>query len=452
MPQDIQAEEYLLGTVIVDNRNITTVLEMLTPDAFFKDENRIIFEAIVELTSNRVGVDMLTVTSLLRKNGKLQTVGGALAISKLTDNVGSTANIHSYCAVIKEKYLLRQMISLGENLYTNGLKVGIEVKDLLTIAESSLTKITNKVIPSAFITSAQLYDEALQRNDLILKLKSENKIIGLTTGIKKLDKKTSGWQKGNLVIIAGRTSMGKTSFALHAMLAAALSEERHPVAFFSLEMPNNELYSRILSQMSNVPLSNILYNGMDELELKRVLANADKLKSAPIYFEDKAELTLFEFQNKCRKLKREKGISMVIVDLLQKIKNPMKGANRATEVESVSRGLKEIAKELEIPVIALAQLSRETEKRGAASMPMLSDLRESGGIEQDADIVMFIYRPEYYGIHQYEDGSSTAGIAELIIQKGRNIGLGQTKVAFDKEYVRFSDLEENYNFNHPTPF
>ena len=447
IPNDVHAEEYLLGTIMVDNRNISTVLEMLTPEAFYSEVNRIIFEAIVELTNKQTGIDLMTVSAQIKKKGKMNDVGGLSHLMKLTNSVGSTANIVAYCAVIKEKYLLRQLVDLGQNLYSNGLKTGCEVNDLISIAEKGLTQITTKVLLSKFKSSKEMFKEILDRNDEILKLKAENRIIGLPTGLKKIDYRTSGWQNGNLIILAARPGMGKTSLALTFVSAPAI-KMGVPTAFFSLEMPNIELYARLVSQHTGVDLRQIMYSGMQPYELQQVLQNSESFCDAPIYFDDQPAMTLFEVQTKARKLKREKGIGLLVIDYLQLIRNEVKGSNREGEISSISRGLKALAKELDIPIIALAQLSRASEKRGAGARPMLSDLRESGSIEQDADIVLFINRPEYYGIAELEDGHSSLGIAELIFAKGRNIGMGETEVGFTGSTTKFFDLEEN----KPAPF
>lgn len=443
MPQDVPAEEYLIGTILVDSRNVSTVLELLTPEAFYSETNKIIFEAIVELVNSRVGVDQMTVSSLLRKKGKLEQVGGVLSITRLTNNVGSTANIHSYAAVIKEKHILRQIIDLGGELQKNGLKTGSEVNELISMAETGLTKITSKVLVSNYKSSKELYAEVLTRNDEILRLNTENRIIGVPTGLKKLDLKTSGWQNGDLIILAGRPSMGKTSLALTLASAPAIGYAKMPTGFLSLEMTSQQIYARLVSQVTDVELRPLMFTGMNEYEIQQVLSKSDLLCNAPIYFDDQPAMTLFEVQNKARKLKREQGIKLLVIDYLQLIKNEVRGQNREGEIASISRGLKALAKELDIPIIALAQLSRASEKRGIGARPMLSDLRESGSIEQDADIVIFIHRPEYYNVFQNDDGKSTIGIAELVFGKGRNIGPGETEVGFDGTKTKFYDLNEN---------
>lgn len=443
IPNDIAAEEYLLGTIMVDNRNISTALEILTPECFYSEVNQVIFEAIVELTNKQTGVDLMTVSTVIKKKGKTKEVGGISHLMSLTNKVGSTANLAAYCAVIKEKHLLRQLIDLGQNLYSNGLKTGCEVNDLISIAEKGLTQITTKVLLSKFKSSKELFKEVLDRNDEILKLKPENRIIGLPTGLKKLDLRTSGWQNGNLIVLAARPGMGKTSLALTFASTPAMKMDI-PTAFFSLEMPNLELYARLVAQKTDVDLRQIMYSGMNEWELQQVLSNSETLTNAPIYFDDQPAMTLFEVQTKARKLKREKGIGLLVIDYLQLIRNEIKGLNREGEISSISRALKALAKELGIPIIALAQLSRASEKRGQGARPILSDLRESGSIEQDADIVMFINRPEYYNILELEGGRSSAGIAEIIFAKGRNIGMGETEVGFNGPTTKFYDLEEDF--------
>jgi len=445
MPQDTEAEEYLIGSLLIDSRQIPNTMEVLTADCFYKENTKLIYEAMIELVNSSTGVDIMTISNLLRKKDKIDQVGGAYYILGLSNKVGSTANTLSYAAIIKQKHLLRQLINLGQDIAAKGFKNDCEVNDLIAKAESELTKITSKVILSKYKSSKELYTETLHRNDEILKLQNENKVIGVPTGLKKLDKKTSGWQKGDLVILAARPSMGKTSLALTFASEPAMNYQV-PTAFFSLEMTNQQLYARLVSQTTDVELRSIMFDGMAEWQIKQVLSKSDLLCDAPIYFDDQPSMSLFEVQNKARKLKREKGIELLVVDYLQLIKNETRGFNREAEIASISRGLKALAKELDIPVIALAQLSRASEKRGAAARPMLSDLRESGSIEQDADVVIFIHRDEYYGILQTDDGSSTVGVAEIIFGKGRNIGMGETKVGFDGRRTKFYDLEtQNYN-------
>lgn len=445
MPNDTDAEKYLIGSLLVDSRYVLPVMELLTTDAFYSEQMKWIYNAIVDLTNKRTGIDIVTVSSELKAKGLLTEIGGALELTKLTSGIGSTANSIAYANIIKQKHLQRQLIDLASDVLQKGYKTDASVKELITALESGLTKITSKVIISKPKTSAELYSEAIERNDTILQLKSENKLIGVPTGLKKLDEKTRGWQNGNLIILAARPGMGKTSLALHMMTAPAIMPEPMPTAIFSLEMPNVELYARLLSQLTDVPLSSVLYDGMSEWELKNVLNKADLLCGAPMYFDDQPAMSLFEIQNKARKLKREKGIKLILIDYLQLIQNPIKGANREGEIASISAGLKSLAKELDIPVIALAQLSRASEKRGAGSTPMLSDLRESGAIEQDADIVMFINRLSEYGIETYEDGESTQNTAEIVIAKGRNVGRGISRVGFLGHRTKFFDLEMNNN-------
>lgn len=441
-PKDHDIEKRLIGSILIEPHRLSNVLEVITADAFYFTETKAIFETFIELNAKYTPIDLGTVASALKDNGKMKIVGTTLDLVKLTNLVGSTSNTSSLAVILKEKQLLRQLIDLGQNIAANALKTGGEVTDIVSMVEKELTAITSKLLTSKITSSAELYKDAIMHNDKLIA--NTGQVVGIDTGLKKLNAITNGWQKSDLIILAARPAMGKTSLALKLLSSPALQGKA--TAIFSLEMSNRQLYARLISQLTDVPLENILRTGMNEYQLKEVLGKADMFCTSKIFFDDTGGISLFELQNKARKLKREKNIEVLIIDYLQLVVNKSKGGNREGEVSEVSRSLKALAKELDIPVIALAQLSRANEQR-ANKIPILSDLRESGSIEQDADMVMFIHRPEVYGIESFEDGTSTAGRAELIVAKHRNGSIGTIDVGFDGRRTLFHDLETTY-----TPF
>lgn len=444
-PQAVELEEAVLGALMLEKKAINRVIEILSPECFYKEAHVYIYEAILLLSTKFQPIDIMTVVVELRKNGKLEAIGGAYYVTSLTNRVASAANIEYWATVIKDKFILREMIRLSSETMKSAFDDGAEVSDVVDTLEKGLTSITNSVIKKAFRTSAELYREALENNDNLLK---NDGLTGVTTGLNALDRITGGFQNTDLIILAARPGMGKTALALKFATSPAFRSI--PTGFFSLEMNNKQLYARILSQVTGVDLEVIMRKGMNELDLQRVLRKSDLLCGANIFFDDTPAMSLFEFRNKARRLVREKGVKQIIVDYLQLMVNPIKGSNREGEISSISRGLKAIAKELDIPIIALAQLSRASEKRGANAIPMLSDLRESGSIEQDADMVMFIYRAEYYGIMTEDDGTSTQGMADIFVAKHRNGDTGRVKLKFEGKNTNFTDVTINDFIQHET--
>lgn len=445
-PQSIDLEEAILGAIMLEKKAIHSVIEILTPECFYKESHTYIYEAIIALTNRFQPVDIMTVVVELRKNSKLDIVGGAVYITSLTNRVASAANIEYWATIVKSKYVLRELIRLSGETQKSAFDENADVADVVDNLEKGLTLLTNSVIKKSFQTSYQLFQEAITNNDNLLK---NNGLTGVTTGLHALDSITGGFQNSDLIILAARPGMGKTALALNFVTAPAFRSI--PTGFFSLEMNNKQLYARVLSQVTGVELETILRKGMNEYDLKRVLAKSNVLCEANIFFDDTPAMSLFEFRNKARRLTREKGVKQIVVDYLQLMVNPIKGSNREGEISSISRGLKAIAKELDIPIIALAQLSRASEKRGVSAVPMLSDLRESGSIEQDADMVMFIYRAEYYGITEDESGISTAGMADVFIAKHRNGDTGRVKLKFEGKNTNFTDVTINDFIQHETP-
>ncbi len=446
-PQEIEMEAAVLGAIMVERKAINQVIEILTPDCFYKHEHMLIYEAILLLSKDFKSIDILTVTTILRKNGKLDEVGGASFITSLTNRVASSANIEFHALVVKEKYILREVIRITGELHKKAFDETSDAHEVVDELEKSLTAITNKVIKTSFKTSKELFKEAVYNNDNLLK---NHGITGTTTGFSALDRITGGFQNSDLIILAARPGMGKTALALKLLTAPAFIGI--PTAIFSLEMNNKQLYARIISQVTSIPLSTILRVGMNEIDLKNLMNKSDLLCGSNIFFDDTPAISLFEFRNKARRLVRDKGVRIIVIDYLQLMIDPIKGRNREGEISAISRGLKAIAKELDIPIIALAQLSRASEKRGTP-IPMLSDLRESGSIEQDADMVMFIYRLEYYGILENDEGLSTKGMADILIAKHRNGDVGRVTLKFIGENTNFTDVTvDDFAKYTPLPF
>ena len=437
LPSDYELEKKLIGCLISDSRYFTDVVEIINDDVFFYNDTKAIYQAMLNLNGKYKPIDITTLISELKTTDKLKEVGGISTLTSFSGLIGSTSNTLSYALLLKDKYVIREMAILGQNITVEALKSGNDVKDIISFAEKHITQITSKVVINNIVTSADLYKDTLKHNDMLVNRGGD--VVGIPSGIRKLDEVTGGFQKSDLIILAARPGMGKTSFALKTLSIPALKGK--PTAIFSLEMSNRQLYARLVSQLTNVPLSHILRSGMNEYELKQVLDKADIFCNANMYFDDTGGISFFELQNKARKMKREKGIELLIIDYLQLITNKVKGGNREQEVSEISKGLKSLAKELDIPIIALAQLSRANEQR-SNKVPMLSDLRESGSIEQDADMVMFIHRPEEYGMLM-GDGTPSEGKAEFIISKHRNGPTLTLEVGFDGTHTKFYDLSEN---------
>lgn len=438
-PSAIELEEAVLGALMLEKWAVEVVAEILVADSFYKESNKLIFEAILTLFANSQPTDLLSVTIQLKKLGNLDIVGGAYYITQLTDRVASASNVEFHARVIAQKAIQRNLIRISGETTRNAFDDTTDVFELLDEHISSVTKLSEKAIVSNISSSSELFTNSIKKNELLLLNKGVN---GVPSGFKDIDKILGGWQKSDLIIIAARPSMGKTALVL-CLLRNASVDFKKPTAIFSLEMSKDQLYSRLQSQESGLPIEKITKIGLDNIEMGIMFDSCQALKNAPIYFEDKPSQTILEITLKARKLKREKGIEMIIIDYLQLMKGSVKG-NREQEVSEISRGLKALAKDLDIPVIALSQLSRAVESRGGDKKPMLSDLRESGSIEQDADVVGFLYRPEYYGISETDDGIPTKGFAQLIIAKHRNGGIGEIPLKWTAEQTKFSNWGDNF--------
>ncbi len=449
-PQAIDLEEAVLGALMIEKHAITLIGEILVPDSFYKDAHGIIYKAIRELSSNAEPIDILTVTSELRKKGQLDLVGGAFYITQLTNRVASAANIEYHARIISEKYLQRELIRISGEIQTDAFEDSNDAFDLLDSAERKLFELSQGNIKKSMQSMNKVIKETL-RDIEELKHKT-GKFTGVPSGFTKLDRITSGFQKSDLIIVAARPGMGKTAFALSVARNASLEslnegEAPRGVAIFSLEMGNKQMVSRMISSEAEIQGHKLRTGELKEYEWAQLNSKISRLSEAPIFIDDTPALSVFELRAKCRRLKQQSNIQMVLIDYLQLMRGDdanVKNGNREQEVSYISRSLKALAKELDVPVIALSQLSRMTERRTSSSnRPMLSDLRESGSIEQDADMVMFIYRPEYYQMNEWEDGQPTHGQAEIMIAKNRHGAIENIRLRFISDFTKFTDLMED---------
>lgn len=440
-PQAVEIEEAVLGAMLIEKDAATIALQLLRSEDFYKPANKHIFETLFDLYERGNPLDILTVESELRDKKLIDSVGGAGYLADLTRSVSSAANIDYHAQIISEKAIKRNLILHCNEIIKSAYDSSSDASDVLDAAEQKIFDIANtRSKASAVAISDILKDTLAYLEDL--RGKPEG-ITGVPSGL-DVDHYTSGWQNGDLIIIAARPSMGKTAFTLTAARNAALhpdEEMQTNVAIFSLEMSSNQLVQRFLTMEARINAQSARTGRVKDEDFKRLIDAASRLFTAKIFIDDTPSLSIMELRTKCRRLKSEHDIGLVVVDYLQLMTASVReSGNREQEIATISRGLKSLAKELNLPVIALSQLSRQVEQRGGDKRPQLSDLRESGSIEQDADVVCFLYRPEYYGITTTPDGESTAGLAELIIGKQRNGPVGTTRMFFVKEYARFERL------------
>ena len=437
MPQALDLEEVVLGASMLDKEAFSIIVEKLRPDTFYLQAHQDIYQVMMDLFANSKPIDILTVHEELKKRGKLDGIGGVNYLMGLTNKVGSAANIEYHAHIVLQKYIQRQLIHISTLTISDAFADQKDVLEMLDDAEQKLFDITDKNLNTGFQKISSVAAE-VQKN--IEKLSQrEDGLTGVSTGFKELDKITNGWQRSDLIIIAARPGMGKTAFTLS--LAANASESGTGVGIFSLEMANEQLVQRLISMDSMIPATT-LREGSLKADQWPILANSvEHLSELPIFIDDTPAINIFELRAKCRRLKQNHGIGLVVIDYLQLMSagDSSKRGNREQEISSISRALKGMAKELDLPVIALSQLSRAVETRGGDKKPQLSDLRESGAIEQDADIVTFIYRPDYYELADNID--TPANTAEVIISKHRNGSLGTVTLEFIKENVKFVDYQ-----------
>src|SRR5688572_16873640 len=442
-PQALDLEEAVLGALMLEKSALNAVVEFLKPEHFYSEQHREIYNAIVDLFKATEPVDMRTVVNQLRKNGKIEIVGGAYYIAELTSKVSSAANIEYHARVIIEMAIKRNLIQIASQIHHDAYEDTTDVFELLDKTEQSVFEISDSNLRKNYDNMRNLMARAITE---LQQLKDhKDGLTGVPSGFTALDRMTSGWQRSDLVIIAARPGMGKTAFVVSAMRNAAI-DFKIPVAIFSLEMASVQLVNRMISAEAELEGEKIKRGNLADHEWTQLVHKTSRLSSAPIFIDDTPALTILELRAKSRRLKAEHGIQLIIIDYLQLMRGDNAG-NREQEIASISRALKGIAKELSVPVLALSQLSRGVESRGGDKRPMLSDLRESGSIEQDADIVMFLYRPEYYKISTYEDGLPTQGIMEVIVAKHRNGAIENVKLKFIGKYTKFADLDSVSGFD-----
>lgn len=441
-PQDIEMEKVVLGALLIDSDAFTIVSEVLHPETFYEPRHRKIYTAIQTLNINEQPVDMMTVCDQLKKDGTYTQVGGSQYIIALTQLVASSANIEYHSHVLAQKYVARQLISYASDIETKAFDEGQDIDELMQSAEGSLFQLSQKNMKQDY---TQIDKVVLQARDLIQKAAANTGgITGVSTGYYDLDKITSGWQLSDLIIIAGRPAMGKTSFALSLAKNIAI-DNKEPVAFFSLEMNNVQLVNRLISNVCSVQGSKILNGQLSQDDWSRFDNNIGRMMGAPLYVDDTPGLSVFELRTKARRLVREKGVRLIMIDYLQLMNaNGMKFNSRQEEVSTISRSLKGLAKELDIPIIALSQLSRAVEQRPGedGKRPQLSDLRESGAIEQDADMVIFVHRPEYYHIYEDAQGNDLRGMALICIAKHRKGATADVTLKFMGQFTRFANPDD----------
>ncbi|CAH0145848.1 MULTISPECIES: replicative DNA helicase [Chryseobacterium] len=462
-PNAVDFERLVIGTFLIDKKGLDHSIDLLTPEVFYDPRHQVIFSAILKLYEGNHPVDLMTIIQDLKKVDKLSQAGGDHYIIDLTMGVSSSAHIEYHVRVILEKYILRSLINVSANVIDSSYKESTDVFELLDKAEQSFFEITNGTIKKGFDTANSLVKQAI---DTIKSLKDKEGLSGVPSGFRDIDKETGGWQNSDLIIIAARPAMGKTAFLLSMARNIAVGH-KIPMALFSLEMASVQLITRMIASETKISSEKLRKGTLDDEEWQRLFSNVSELENAPLYIDETPSLSIFDFRAKCRRLVMQHGVRLIMVDYLQLMTAGSSGkgvGNREQEISMISRSLKAIAKELNVPVIALSQLSRSVEAR-PGKRPQLSDLRESGAIEQDADIVSFIFRPEYYKITVWDNDdegqeTSTENQAELIIAKHRNGATADVRLSFLKHFAKFGDIEAAFdgagggypsNFGSPDP-
>ncbi|MBR9860307.1 replicative DNA helicase [bacterium] len=441
-PQARDLEEAVLGAIMLEKQAPEKVMGYLKKDAFYVDAHQLIFEGIVQLFEEGNPIDILTVTEKLRKNGNLEQVGGAYYITQLSNRVSSAANIEYHAHIIIQKYIQRSLITVAGEIGEKAFEETADAFELLDTSEKKLFEIKNESMTKNYSEVRDLVQKAIKE---IEGLQTDVEgLTGVPTGFSDLDRITAGWQKSDLVILAARPGMGKTAFVLSMTRNAAVLAKKK-VALFSLEMSSLQLTKRLISSEAELDADKLRTGKLEDYEWQQLHSRIQAIEEAEIFIDDTPALSVLDLKAKARRLKRQRDIDIIIIDYLQLMRadegNKATG-NREQEISYISRSLKGLAKELDVPVIALAQLSRAVEQR-QDKRPVLSDLRESGSIEQDADLVTFIYRPDYYGVTQDEEGNDISGMAELIIRKHRNGQTATIPLKFISKFGKFADWEYN---------
>lgn len=438
-PQAPELEQAVLGALMLERNAVNEAIDILQPESFYVDAHQRIFAAIRELFGADQPIDILTVTQELKKRGELDMVGGSFYISQLTNKVASSANVQYHARIISQKHILRELIRISAETTRNAYDDSADVFDLLDRTENGLFQITSGNLKRNYEPMSELIKGAIDQIE-IAKNKNDG-VSGVPTGFTLLDKLTAGWQRSDMIIVAARPAMGKTAFVL-SMARNIAVEHKRAVAVFSLEMSSTQLVTRLIASESGISSEKLRRGDLTEAEFKILHQHISSLDKAPIYIDDTPALNIFEFRAKARRLKSQHNVDLIIIDYLQLMSagSDVRGGNREQEISSISRSIKSIAKELDVPIIALSQLSRAVETRGGDKRPMLSDLRESGAIEQDADLVCFLYRPEYYKIYEDEHGS-TLGVGEVIVAKHRNGAVDTVRLRFIPDLAKFTNLD-----------
>ena len=447
-PQAIELEQAVLGALMIDNESLSDAIDSLHAEYFYVTKHQKIFEAIINLFNNTEPVDILTVAEELKRLNAFDEIGGLAYISELTNNVASASNTEFHARIIAEKFIKRSLINISRKISSDAFDDSVDIFDLLNNAEAELFTVTEGTLRKSFDKMSSLIKNAL--DDIETLRKKEDGLSGIPSGFTNLDRVTSGWQKSDLIICAARPGMGKTAFAL-TMARNIAVDHKNPIGFFSLEMSSQQLVNRLIASEAELSASKLRKGDLADHEIVQLHEKIKHLSEAPIFIDDTPALTIFELRAKARRLVKNHNVKIIIIDYLQLMNAGNNTGNREQEISAISRSLKGIAKELQIPVIALSQVNRGVENRTGigSKRPILSDLRESGAIEQDADIVTFIYRPEYYKIYEWDNGDDSRGQGELIIAKHRNGSLKNVRLKFTSEFAKFSDLDyfDTTNFN-----
>lgn len=451
-PQALDMERAVLGAILIDKNAYASIEEILTPEAFYDTANQKIFAAIQQLAIDEKPVDFMTVIEQLRQQGQLEDVGGVNYMLEISSAIASSANAEYHARVVAQRFLERRMISLGYQMVNNALDPTKDADEALQEAESLLFNIAQTTQKNDILSAHAVLDEMM--SSLHQAASNPEGMTGLPTGFNEMDRMTAGWQQSDFVILAGRPAMGKTSLAL-CMAKNLAIDSNTPIAFFSLEMSRVQLMNRIVSNVCSIEGTKILHGQLSPDEWKRLDQNISRIDHSPFFIDDTPSLSIYELRSKARRLVRTKGVKAIFIDYLQLLTaKGQKFGTRQEEVSHISRSLKALAKELDIPVIALSQLSRNVETRDGieGKRPLLSDLRESGAIEQDADIVIFVHRPEYYRVMQDEKGNSLRGKAIAIVAKHRKGGTGDIMLDFASRFTRFTDPEPDFSEPFDTLF
>ncbi len=441
-PQALDLEQAVLGALMIDKKGLDEAIDILDPDFFYKIEHQEIYETIKTLFNDSQPIDILTVSNALKQKGKLDQIGGDYYLVQLTQKVSSAAHIEYHSRIIQQKYIQRRLIQISSQIIDKSYDETTDVFDLLDDAENKLFEITNGNLKKTSERADRLVAQAI---DKIKQVSEQEGLSGIPSGFTKIDQLTAGWQRSDLIILAARPGMGKTAFVLSMAKNMAIQYGKG-VAIFSLEMSSVQLVTRLISGETGIDSEKLRKANLIEHEWEQLYSKVKKLEDAPLYIDDTPALSIFDLRAKCRRLVSQHNVECIIVDYLQLMTTGSNHTgNREQEISMISRSLKSIAKELDVPVIALSQLSRAVETRGGSKRPLLSDLRESGAIEQDADIVCFIYRPEYYGLTEWDDEelSSCTGQGEFIVAKHRNGGLDSIRLRFIGAQAKFDNLEDN---------